>query len=73
MLPFIKTWPHLFIIFTRYLVAYHGCSADNLILIVLSGLGMKSVASDAEVGRSRAHSQVQGRDSCDFALHGLLP
>lgn len=41
--------------------------------MVLSGSRMKSVAGDAEVGSCRAHSKVQGRDSCDLALLGLVP
>lgn len=51
-----------FEIFTN-LAAYNGFQVDRLILIVLNGLRMKSVAGDAEVCSRRAQSKVQGRDS----------
>lgn len=52
-----------FEIFTNYLVAHDGFFVDGRIMIVLSGLRMKSVAGDVEMGGGRAYSKVQGKDS----------
>lgn len=44
-------------------MAHDGFFVDGRIMIVLSGLRMKSVAGDVEMGGGRAHSKVQGKDS----------
>lgn len=42
-------------------MAYDGLYVDGLILIVLSGLRMKSVASDAEMGVAEPTTRCRGR------------